>query len=107
MTPWTVAHQASLSITSSWNLLKLMSIESMMPSNHLVLYCPILLLPSIFPSIRVFANESTLHTRWPKYWSLNYGISFSTKYSGLVSFKIDWFDLAVQGILHSLLQQYS
>ena len=107
MTPWTAARQASLSLTISWSLLKLMPIDLVMPSNHLVLYCPILLLPSIFPSIRVFANESTLHTRWPKYWSLNYGISFSTKYSGLVSFKIDWFDLAVQGILHSLLQQYS
>ena len=106
-TPWTAARQASLSLTISWSLLKLMPIDLVMPSNHLVLYCPILLLPSIFPSIRVFANESTLHTRWPKYWSLNYGISFSTKYSGLVSFKIDWFDLAVQGILHSLLQQYS
>ena len=106
-TPWTAAHQASLSITNSWSLLKLMSIESVMPSNHLILCCP-LLLPSIFPSIRVFSNESVLHIRWPKYWSFSFNISLSNEYSGLISFKMDWLDpLAVQGTLKSLLQHHS
>ena len=95
--------QASLSITNSWSLLKLMSIESVMPSNHLILCHPLLLLPSIFPSIRVFSNESVLHIRWPKYWS--FSISPFNEYSGLISFRIDWFDfLAVQGTLKRLLQ---
>ena len=93
VTPCTAAHQASLSITNSWSLLKLMSIESAMPSNHLVLCCPLLLLPSIFPSIRVFSNESALRIRWPKYWSFSFNISPSNKYSGLISLRIDWFDL--------------
>ena len=88
-TPWTAAHQASLSITNSWNLLKLMSIESVMPSNHLILCRPLLLLPSIFPSIRVFSNESVLHIRWPKYWSFSYNISPSNEYSGLILFRMD------------------
>ena len=102
-TPRTAAHQASLSITISESLLKLMSIESVMPSNHLILCRPLLLLPSIFPSIRVFSNESALHIRWPKYWSFSFSISPSTEYSGLISFRIDWFDLlAVQGALKSL-----
>ena len=105
-TPWTVAHQPSLSFTISQSLLKLMSIESVMPSNHLILCHPLLLLPSIFPSIRVFSNESALHIRWPKYWSSS--ISPSNEYSGLISFRIDWFDLpAVQGTLKSLLQHHS
>ena len=91
MTPWTAAHQASLSSTVSWSLLKFMSIESVMPSNHLILCCPLLLLPSIFPSIRVFSKESILHIRWSKYWS--FSISPSNEYSGLISFRIDWFDL--------------
>ena len=95
-TPWTGACRASLSITNSWSLLKLMSIELVMPSNHLI-FCYSLLLPSIFPSIRVFSNESVLHIRWPKYWS--FSISPSSEHSGLISFKIDWFDLAVQGTL--------
>ena len=100
------AHQASLSITNSQSLLKLMSIKSVMPSNHLILWCPLLLLPSIFPSIRVFSNESVLHIRWPKYWS--FSISPSNEYSGLISFRIDWFDLlALQGTLKSLLQHHS
>ena len=104
-TPWTVAHQAFLSITNSQSLLKLMSIESVMPSNHLIL-CHLLLLPSIFPSIRVFSNESALPIRWPKYWS--FSINPSNEYSGLVSFRIDWLDLfAVQGTLKSLLQHHS
>ena len=109
MTPWTVAHQASLSITNSWSLLKLMSLESVMPCNHLILYCPLLLLlPSIFPSIRVFSNESVLHIRWPKYWSFSFNISPSSEYSGLISFRMDWLDLlAVQGTLKSLLQHHS
>ena len=108
VTPWTAAHQASLSFTISWSLLKLMSIRSVMPSNHLFLCHPLLLLPSIFPSIRVFINESALHIRWPKYWSFNFSISLSNEYSGLISFRIDWFDLlAVQGTLKSLLQYYS
>ena len=95
VTPWTTAYQASLFITNSWSLLKLLSFESVMPSNHLILCHPLLLLPSIFPSIRVFSNESALHIRWPKYWSFN--ISPSNKYSGLISFRMDWLDLlAVQ-----------
>ena len=102
-TPWTAAHQASLSVTNSQSLLELMCIELVMPSNHLILCHPLLLLSSIFPSIRVFSNESVLHIRWPKYWSSS--ISPSNEYSGLVPFRIDWFDLlAVQGTLKSLLQ---
>ena len=92
-TPWIAALQASLSITSSWSLPKLMSIESVMPSNHLILCRPLLLLPSIFPSIRVFSSKSVLHNRWPKYWSFSFSISPFNEYSGLVSFRIDWFDL--------------
>ena len=107
-TPWTAEHQASLSITNSWSLFKLMSIELVMPSNHLILCCPLLLLPSIFPSISVFLNESTLHMRWPKCWSFSFSISPSSEYSGLISFRMDWFDLlAVQGTLKSLLQYHS
>ena len=107
-TPWTTACQASLSITNSWSLSKLMSIESVMPSNHPILCHPLLLLPSIFPSIRVFSNESTLHIRWPKYWSFSFNISPSNEYSGLISFRMDWLDLlAVQGTLKSLLQHHS
>ena len=102
-TPWTAALQASLSITNSWSLLKLMSMESLMPSNHLILCCPLLLPPSIYPSIRVFSIESILHIRWPKYWSFSFSISHSNEYSGLISFRIDWFDfLAVQVTLKSL-----
>ena len=105
---WIAAHQASLSITSSWSLLKLMSIKSMMPSNHLILCCPLLLPPSIFPSIRVFSSELALRMRWPKYWSFSFSISPSNEYSGLISFGMDWLDLlAVQGTLESLLQHYS
>ena len=108
VTPWTAAHQASLSITSFQSLLKLMSIGSVMPSNHLILCCPLLLLPSIFPSIRVFSNDSVLHIRWPKYWSFSFSTSPSNEYSGLISFRMDWLDLlAVQGILKSLLQHHS
>ena len=104
VTFWTTARQASLSITNSQSLLKLMSIELVMPSNHLILCHPLLLPPSIFPSIRVFSNESALHIRWPKHWSFNFSISPSNEYSGLISFRVDWFDLfAVQGILKSLL----
>ena len=107
-TPWTVAHQASLSITNSWSLLKLMSNESVMPSNHLILCCPLLLLPSIFPSIRIFSNESVLCIRQPKHWSFSFSISPSNEYSGLISFRMDWLDLlAVQGTLKSLLQHHS
>ena len=107
-TPWTAAHQASLSFTISQNLLKLMSIESVMPSNHLILCRPLLFPPSIFPSIRVFSNELVLHIRWPKYWSFSFNISPSNEYSGLISFKIDWFDLlAVHRTLKSLLQHHS
>ena len=106
VTPWTAAHQASLSITNYRSLLKLMPIESVMPSNHLILCHPLLRLPSIFPSIRVFSNESILHIRWPKYWS--FSICPSNEYSGLISFRIDWFDfLAFQEILKSLLQHYT
>ena len=102
-TPWTAAHQASLSSTASWNLLKFMSNELVMPSNHLILCCPLLLLPSNFPSTTVFSNESVLCIRWPKYWS--FSISPSNEYSQLISFRIDWFDLhAVPGTLKSLLQ---
>ena len=103
-TSWTAAHQASLSVTISQSLLKLMSIESVMPSNHLILCHPLLLLPLIPPSIRVFSSESALHIRWPKYWSFSFIISPSSEYSGLISFRIDWFDiLALQGICRSLL----
>ena len=98
--PWTAAHQASLSLTISWSLLKFMSIVLMKPSNHLILYYPLLLLPSVFPNIRVFSNELALCFRWPKYWSFSFSISPSSEYSGLISFWIDWFNLlAVQGIL--------
>ena len=107
-TPCTAAHQASLSITNSQNLPKLMSIESVMRSNHLILCCPLLLPPSIFPSIRVFSNESVLRIRWPKYWSFSFIISPSNEHPGLISFRMDWLDLlAVQGTLKSLLQHYS
>ena len=107
-TPWTAACQASLSITNSRSLPKVMSSESVMSSNHLILCCPLLLLPSIFPSIRVFSNESVLCIRWPKFWSFNFNISPSKEYSGLISFRMDWLDLlAVQGTLKSLLEHYS
>ena len=107
-TPWTAARQAFLSITNSWSLLKLMSVDSVMPSNHLVLCHPLLLPPSIFPSIRVFSNESVPHIRRPKYWSFSFSISHSSENLGLMSLKIDWFDLlAVQGSLKSLLQHHS
>ena len=107
-TPWTAAHQASLSITNSWSLLKFMSIESVMPSNHLILCHSLLLSPSIFPSIRVFSNESALCITWPKYWSFSFSISPSNEYSRLISFRMDWLDLlAVQGSLKSLLQHHS
>ena len=106
-TPWTAVHQASLSLTNSQSLLKLMSIESVMTSNHLIL-CHLLLLPSIFPSIRVFSNESVLHIWWPKYWSFSFNISPYNEHSGLISFRMDWLDvLSVQGTLKSLLQHYS
>ena len=105
-TPWTMAHQSALSITNSWRLPKLMSIESVMLSNHLIVYRPFLLPPKIFPSIRVFSKESALHIRWPEYWSFN--ISLSNEYSGLISFRMDWLDLlAVHGTLKSLLQHHS
>ena len=108
VTPWTAAHQASQSITNSWSLLRLTSIESVMPSNNLNLCHPLLLPPSNLPSIRVFSNESTLHIRLPKHWSFSFNISPSNEYSGLISFRIDWFDLrAVQGTLKSLLQHHS
>ena len=107
-TPWTAARQASLSIINSQRLLKFMSIESVMPSNHLILCNPLLLPLSIFPSIRVFSKESVLRIRWPKYWSLSFSISPSNEYAGLISFRMDWLDLlAVQGILKSLLQQHT
>ena len=107
-TPWTAARQSSLSITNSWSLLKLMSIDSVMPSNNLILCHPLLLLPSVFPSIMIFSSESVLHIRWPKYWSFSFSISLSNEYSGLISFRIDWFDLlAVQGTLKRLLQHHS
>ena len=108
VTPWTAAHQASLSITDSWSLIKLMSIELVMPSNHLILCRPLLLPSSIFQSIRVFSNESVLHIRWPKYWRFSFSISPSSEYSGLISFGMHWLDLlAVQGTLKSLLQHHS
>ena len=107
VTPWTAACQASLSITNSQNLPKLMSIELGILSNHLILCHPLLLLPSIFPGIRIFSNESVLHIRWPEYWSFSFSIRPSNEYSGLISFRIDWFDLlAVQGILKSVLQHH-
>ena len=107
-TPWTTARQASLAITNSRSLLKLMPIELVMPSSHLILCWPLLLLPPIPPSIRVFSNESTLHIRWPKYWSFSFSISPSNEYPGLISFRMDWLDLlAVQGTLRSLLQHHS
>ena len=106
--PWTEACQASLSFSISRSLLKLMSIQLVMPTNHLILCRPLLLLPSIFPSIRVFSNESALHISWPKYWSVSFNISPSNEYSGLISFRINWFDLlAVQGTLKSFLQHHS
>ena len=102
VTPWTAAHQASMSITNSQSLLKLMPIESVMPSNHLIFCRPLLFPPSIFPRIRVFSNESVLHIRWPKYWSFSFSISPSNEYTGLISFRMDWLDLlAVQGTLKS------
>ena len=108
VTPWTATCQASLSFTIFWSLLKLKSIETVMPSNHIILCHPLLFLPSIFPSIKVFSNESVLRIRWPKYWSFSFSISSSHEYSGLISFRIDWFDLlAVQGTLKSLLQHHS
>ena len=108
MTQWTAVCQASLSITNSWSSPKLMSIESVMPSNYLILCRPLLLLPSIFPSIRVFSKESVLHIRWPKYWSFSFSISPSNEYLGLISFRMNWLDpLAVQGTLKSLLQHHS
>ena len=106
--PWTAAPQASLSITNSWSSFKLMSIKSVMQSNHLILCHPLLLLSSIFPSIRVFSKESVIHIRWPKYWSFSFSISPSNEYSGLISLRMDWLDLlAVQGTLKSLLQYHS
>ena len=108
VTPWTAAHQASLSITNSQSLFKLMSIESVMPSNHLILCCPLLFPPSIFPSIRVFSHESVLRIRWPKVLEFHFSLSPSNEYSGLISLRMDWLDLlAVQGTLKSLLQQHS
>ena len=102
--PWTAARQTSLSISNSWSLLKLLSIESVMSSNHLILCYPLLLLPPIFPSIKVFSDESILHIRWPKYWDFSFSISPSNEYSSLISFRFDWFDLlAVQGTLKNLL----
>ena len=106
-TPWIAACQASLSITNSRSSLRLTSIESVMPSSHLILCHPLCLLPSIFPSIRVFSNESALRIRWPKYWNFSFSISSSNEYSGLISFRTDWFDLAVQETLKSHLQQHS
>ena len=107
-TPWTAARQASLSITNSWSFFKLLCIESVMPSNHLILCHPLLLLPLIFPSIRVFSNESALHIRWPNYWTFSFSISPSNEYSGFISFRMEWFDLlAVKGTLKSLLQHHS
>ena len=108
MIPWTAACQASLSITNSWGVPKLMSVELVMPSNHLILCHTLLLLPSIFPSIRVFSNESALRIRWPKYWSFSFNICLSNEHSGLISFRKDWLDLlAVQGTLKRLLQHHS
>ena len=107
LTWWTAAHQASLSITNFQNLLKLMSIESVMPCHHFILCHPLLLLPSIFPSLRVFSNESVLWIRWTRYWNFSFSISLSNEYSGLISFRIDWYDLAVQETLKSLLQHHT
>ena len=108
VTPWTAVHQATLSITNPWSLLKLMSVELVTPSNHLILCCPLLLLPSIFPSIRVFSNESALLIRWQKYWSFSFSISPSNEHPRLISFRMDWLDLlVVQGTLKSLLQHHS
>ena len=108
VTPWTAGRQASLSVANSQSLLRLMSVESVMPSNHLILFHPLLLLPSIFPSIRVFSNESALCIRWAKYWSFSFSISPSSEHSGLISFRMDWFDLlVVQETLKSLLQHHS
>ena len=108
MTPWTAARQVSLSITDSWSLPKLMSTESVRPSNHLILCCSLLLLPSVFPSIRVFSNESALHMRWAEYWSFSFSMGPSNEHPGLISFRMDWLDLlAVQGTLKSLLQHHS
>ena len=108
VTLWIVAHQTSLSFTISWSFLKFMSVESVMLSNHLILCCPLLILPSIFPSIRVFSNESALQIRWPKYWIFSFSISPSSEYSGLISFRVDWFDfLAVQRTLKHLLQHHN
>ena len=108
VTPWITAHQASLSITNSWSSLKLMSIESVMPSSHLILCCPLLLLPPIPPNNRVFSNESALHIRWPKYWSFSFSIRPSNEHPGLISFRMDWLDLlAVQGTRKSLFQHHS
>ena len=107
-TPWTAARQASLSITNSQSLLRLMSVELVMPSNHLILCCPLLLPPSIFPRIRVFSNESVLHIRWPKYWSFSFNINPSNEHSGLISFRMDWLDLLeVQGTLNILFKYHS
>ena len=107
-TQWAASHQASLYITNSWSLLKLMSIESVMSSNHLIFCCPLFFLPLIFPSIRVFSNESVLLIRWPEYWNFSFNINPSNEYSGLISFRIDWFDLLeVQGTLKILLQHHS
>ena len=106
-TPWIAAHQASLSFTNSWSSLRLMSIKLVMPSNHLILCHPLLFLPPIFPSIRVFSNESTLRMRWPKYWSFSFNISPSNEHPGMISFRMDWLDLlAVQGTLKNLLQHH-
>ena len=108
VTPWTAAHQAPLFITNCWSLLKLMFIKLVMPSNHLILRCPLVVPPSIFPSIRVFSNESALRMRWPKYWSCSFNISLSNEHPGLISFRMDFLDLlAVQGTLKSLLQHHS
>ena len=108
VTPWITAHQASLSLTNSWSLLKLMSVKSVLPSSYLILCCPLLLLPPIPPSIRVFFNESTLRMRWSKYWSLSFSISPSNEHPGLISFRMDWLDLlAVEGTLKCLLQHHS
>ena len=108
VTPWTEARQASMSVSNSLSLLKLMSIRSVIPSNHLILCCPLPLLPLVFHSIRVFSNELVLHFCWPKYWSFSFSISPSNEYSGLICFRVDWLDLlATQGILKSLLQYHS
>ena len=108
VTPWIAACQASLTFTISWRLLKLISIAMVVPSNHFIIYCTLLFVPSVFPSIRVFSSESVLHIRWLNYWSFSFGISPSNEHSGLISFRLDWFDLlAVQGTLKSLLQHHS